>query len=113
MNASRLATTLALATSVNAASTYTVERVTSASAGETLVGSFYRPTSAATSDRHAAVVVTGAWMTVKEQMPANYAAALAERGFAALTFDFRGWGESGGARRQLEDPSAKIDDIRA
>jgi uncharacterized protein len=31
----------------------------------------------------------------------------------ALTFDFRGWGESGGLRRQLENPQEKIQDIRA
>jgi fermentation-respiration switch protein FrsA (DUF1100 family) len=30
---------------------------------------------------------------------------MADRGFVALTFDFRGWGESGGVRRQYEDPS--------
>ncbi|TIX70201.1 MAG: alpha/beta hydrolase, partial [Mesorhizobium sp.] len=60
-----------------------------------------------------ALVVTGAWMTIKEQMPARYAREMADRGFAALTFDFRGWGESGGARRQYEDPSAKIADIEA
>jgi uncharacterized protein len=52
-------------------------------------------------------------MTVKEQMPARYAAELADRGYAALAFDYRGWGQSEGARRQYEDPTAKIDDIRA
>jgi uncharacterized protein len=58
--------------------------------GTPLVGTLYLPT-----DRGIplpAVVVTGAWMTVKEQMAATYAQALAERGFAALAFDFRGWG---------------------
>lgn len=114
MNTARVATTaLALATSLAAAPNYSVERVTFQSSGQTLVGSFYRPNSAAKADRLPAVVVTGAWMTVKEQMPAHYAAALAERGFAALTFDFRGWGESGGASRQVEDPEAKIADIGA
>lgn len=39
------------------------------------------------------VVVTGAWTSVEEQMPANYAREMAERGFAAFTFDFRGWGK--------------------
>jgi alpha-beta hydrolase superfamily lysophospholipase len=38
---------------------------------------------------------------------------MAQRGFVALTFDFRGWGESGGQRRQLENPQQKIDDIIA
>lgn len=59
------------------------------------------------------VVVTGAWTTVKEQMPAVYAQALAERGYAALTFDFRGWGESKDQVMYLEDPARKTADIRA
>jgi hypothetical protein len=52
-------------------------------------------------------------MTVKEQMPATYARALAERGIVALTFDYRGWGESGGKRRNLESPAMKIADTAA
>ena len=59
------------------------------------------------------VVVTGAWTTVKEQMPAVYAKALADKGYAALTFDFRGWGQSQGDVRFLEDPTRKTQDIRA
>ncbi|QLK47958.1 alpha/beta hydrolase [Vibrio owensii] len=59
------------------------------------------------------VIVTGAWTTVKEQMPAVYAQALAERGYAALTFDFRGWGESKDHVMYLEDPARKTADIRA
>jgi hypothetical protein len=50
---------------------------------------------------------------VKEQMPGRYARELARRGFAALAFDFRHWGESGGAVRQREVPADKIADIRA
>ncbi|MEM6423236.1 MAG: alpha/beta hydrolase, partial [Pseudomonadota bacterium] len=41
---------------------------------------------------------------------------MAERGFIAFTFDFRGWGKSGdlpGGQRFIEDPAAKIEDIRA
>lgn len=59
------------------------------------------------------VIITGAWTTVKEQMPAVYAAALADKGYATLTFDFRGWGQSADSIRYLEDPSRKTDDIRA
>ncbi len=62
------------------------------------------------------VIVTGAWTSVEEQMPRTYAEAMVERGFAAVTFDFRGWGKSGdlpnGARFR-EDPAAKTADIRA
>lgn len=59
------------------------------------------------------VVVTGAWTTVKEQMPATYAEHLAEQGYAAITFDFRGWGESKDKLIELEDPQRKIADIKA
>ncbi|MEL7363107.1 MAG: alpha/beta hydrolase, partial [Bacteroidota bacterium] len=59
------------------------------------------------------IVVTGAWMTVKEQMPSRYARELAARGYAALAFDFRGWGESGSDLRQRENPAQKIEDILA
>ena len=59
------------------------------------------------------VIVTGAWTTVKEQMPAVYAKALAEQGYAALTFDFRGWGQSDDDIRFLENPQRKAQDISA
>lgn len=59
------------------------------------------------------VVVTGAWTTVKEQMPAVYAQALAKQGYAAVTFDFRGWGQSQGQEKYLESPALKTQDIKA
>lgn len=60
------------------------------------------------------VIVTGAWTTVKEQMPDVYAKGLLAKGFAALTFDFRGWGESPTDDQPfLEDPARKTEDIRA
>ncbi|RVB75106.1 MULTISPECIES: CocE/NonD family hydrolase [unclassified Mesorhizobium] len=109
--------TLAAATAVALASTafaaQRVERVTFASHGEQIVGDLYLPEDLDAMEARPALVVTGAWMTVKEQMSARYAREMADRGFVALTFDFRGWGESGGARRQYEDPSDKIADIEA
>jgi fermentation-respiration switch protein FrsA (DUF1100 family) len=88
-------------------------RVSFQSQGDTLVGALYLPSDHRAGEPLNAIVVTGAWTTVKEQMPATYAAALAERGYAALAFDFRGWGESDGAPRQLENPTRKIEDIVA
>lgn len=64
-------------------------------------------------ERQPGVIVTGSWLTVKEQMPDRYAAKLARRGYTALTFDFTGFGRSGGALRQAELPSRKIADIVA
>ena len=40
--------------------------------------------------RRPTVLVSGSWLTVKEQMADRYAAALAARGFTAITFDFSG-----------------------
>jgi uncharacterized protein len=37
---------------------------------------------------------------------------MAERGYAALAFDYRYFGESGGQPRQFENPEANIEDIR-
>ncbi|MEU7164139.1 alpha/beta hydrolase [Streptomyces morookaense] len=86
------------------------ERVTFSSSGQVLVGTVYRPTG---RGPWAAVVVSGSWTTVKEQMAAAYARQLAEAGLLALAFDFTGFGESGGHPRQLESPERKIRDIRA
>jgi fermentation-respiration switch protein FrsA (DUF1100 family) len=59
------------------------------------------------------VVVTGSWLTVKEQMPDLYAEQLAEAGFTAVTFDFSGFGASAGEPNQAELPARKIDEIAA
>ena len=58
-----------------------------------------------------AVIVTGSWLTVKEQMPELYAQRFAERGYTAFTFDFSGFGESTGEPRQAEIPERKIADL--
>ncbi|MEU2828836.1 CocE/NonD family hydrolase [Streptomyces lavendulae] len=88
------------------------ERVAFDSDGTTLVGALYRP-AAGDRGRKPAVVVTGSWTTVKEQMAAEYARRLAEAGFLALAFDFTGFGESGGLPRQVESPDRKIRDIHS
>ncbi|KAB8332283.1 alpha/beta hydrolase [Scytonema tolypothrichoides VB-61278] len=89
-----------------------VNRVSFQSEGETLVGNLYLPANYKSGDKLPAVIVTGAWITVKEQMPATYARKLAQQGFAALAFDFRTFGESGGKVRNFESPTAKIADIK-
>ena len=80
--------------------------------GASLVGRVYRNVDELVTPQPA-VVVTGAWLTVKEQMPRTYALRLAEQGITAFTFDFTGFGQSGGAPRQLELPARKIADIAA
>jgi dienelactone hydrolase len=63
--------------------------------------------------RQPAVIVTGSWLTVQEQMPEVYPRRLAERGYAAFTFDVSGFGESAGEPRQAEIPDRKIAEIVA
>ena len=81
------------------------------SAGTDLRGTLHLP--ADMSGPLPAVVVTGTWTSIKQQMADRYAAALASRGFAALSFDFAGFGDSAGDPRDVEDPQAKVRDIRA
>lgn len=82
------------------------------SQGTPLVGRFVRNTGEL-GVRQAAIVVTGSWLTVKEQMPLTYARRLAELGYTAFVFDFAGFGESRGEPRQAELPARKVEDIRA
>jgi len=80
--------------------------------GVSLVGRVYRNVDNL-HEPQPTVVITGSWLTVKEQMPHEYAVRLAELGQTAFTFDFTGFGQSGGAPRQLEQPTRKIADIIA
>ncbi len=102
-----------LFTSTAQAAEFRVESVRFTSGGQTLKGHLYIPAGVDRKRPGNAAVVTGAWMTVKEQMPARYAQELAQRGIVALAFDFRGWGESAGQPRAMEDPKTKTEDIRA
>ncbi|GAB2513623.1 alpha/beta hydrolase [Nocardia heshunensis] len=79
------------------------------SAGDRLVGNLYLPEG----EPLGAVVTTGPLTSVKEQAAGVYAEALARRGFAALAFDHRTFGESEGVPRQLENPLGKAADISA
>jgi fermentation-respiration switch protein FrsA (DUF1100 family) len=89
-----------------------INRVTFTSEGDAIVGNLFLPASYDRGTTLPLVVVTGSWLTVKEQMPNLYARRLADRGFAALSFDFRGFGESEGSPRQYESPARKAVDIR-
>lgn len=88
------------------------QRVTFEARGETVVGTLFGPADGA-SERRAALVVDGPLTSVKEQAQGHHARALAERGYFALAFDHRFFGESGGQPRQFEAPREKIADIGA
>ncbi|KAB8194445.1 alpha/beta fold hydrolase [Nonomuraea phyllanthi] len=84
--------------------------VTFPSNGARLSGTLYLPEG---EGPHPAVVLTGPFAGVKEQVTGGYAALFAERGYAALAFDHRNWGASEGTPRQHEDATAKVTDLRA
>jgi uncharacterized protein len=83
------------------------ERVMFTADGLTLVGNLAVAAAGAP-----AVVLTGPFTGVKEQVVGTYAARLHERGLTTLAFDHRGFGESGG-RRAHEDSQGKLTDLRA
>lgn len=85
------------------------ERFEFKSGDETLVGTLCMPVTSTVG----AVVTSGPLTSVKEQSTGAYAKAMAQRGFAALAFDHRYFGESGGKPRQFENPYARIEDIKS
>ncbi|MEM1308132.1 MAG: alpha/beta hydrolase [Cyanobacteria bacterium P01_H01_bin.153] len=82
------------------------------SSGTPMAGRFLRNTEDVT-EQQPCILITGSWLTVKEQMPTVYAKRLVEQGYTAFIYDFRGFGKSQGEPRQAEIPARKIDDIRA
>ena len=108
-------TAAALMASTAAIAQVETRTVTFSNEGAVLSGTLYLPEG---HDGSAlpTVVVTGAWTSVEEQMPSVYAKEMVGHGFAAFTFDFRGWGKSGDLPqnvRFVESPAAKTSDIRA
>lgn len=89
---------------------YTCEKVTFKSSGDDVVGVLYRPEG---KGPFPVVVVLGPYSFSKEQAPTQYATRLADEGFAALAFDPRTVGESGGLPRRLENPKMKNEDVVA
>ncbi|WP_262403640.1 alpha/beta hydrolase [Actinomadura sp. CNU-125] len=85
------------------------QKVTFSSEGVSLTGNLFVPDGDAPAP---GIVVAGTWTSVKELMADRYAERLADRGYAALSFDFTGFGESGGEPRDVESPDLKIQDIR-
>ncbi len=90
----------------------TMKKVHFKSEGINLVGDLYYPENYKEGNQYPAVVVSGSWTTVKEQMAGLYAEDLAKKGFITLAFDFRNFGESEGEPRFFENPQLKKEDIK-
>lgn len=80
--------------------------------GIDVAGVVRRPEGPMPSGGHAALVIVTPGSSVKEQIGANYAEAMTQRGFVTITFDPSHQGASGGEPRDLEDPAARVEDVR-
>ena len=79
----------------------------------TLAGNLYLPSGFDVSRKYGAIVVVHPGGGVKEQTAGLYAQKMAEQGFVALAFDSSHQGESGGEPRLLENPAARVEDVRS
>jgi len=81
--------------------------------GLALAGDLYVPDNFDPARRYRAVIVTGSFSSVKEQMAAIYGRAFADHGFIALSLDYAHYGASAGQPRQYESPQEKLRDLQA
>ncbi len=82
------------------------------SEGVRLVGDVYYPDDLTSNARRAGIVLCHGYTGVKDiYLPAN-ARVLNEAGYVALTFDYKGWGDSEGPRSRLA-PYGRVADVQA
>jgi uncharacterized protein len=77
--------------------------------GHRLDGDLWLPQS---SRKSVVVIPCSGYLGLKALQPARFARALVPRGYACLTFDYRGFGFSDGERGRLV-PMEQVEDIRA
>lgn len=78
----------------------------------TLAGRLFLPEDFDERRTQPALVLATPGSSVKEQIGSHYARRLAAKGWIALTFDPAYQGQSEGTPRDLEDPAARIEDLR-
>ncbi|CAI8839646.1 hypothetical protein CN890_02150 [Priestia megaterium] len=77
-----------------------------------MAGNLYLPEGFDESKKYSGIVVVHPGGGVKEQTAGIYAQKLSDNGFVALAFDASCQGESEGKPRFLEDPYARVEDVR-
>jgi len=82
------------------------------SEGVRLVGDLYYPESLKPGERRAGIVLCHGYTGVKDIYLPDNARVLNEAGYVAMTFDYKGWGDSEGPRSRLA-PYSRVADVQA
>ena len=82
------------------------------SEGFMLKGDVYIPDSLGPGEKRAAILLCHGYTGVKDLYLPDNAMALNEAGYVAMTFDYKGWGESEGPRSRLA-PYSRVLDVQA
>jgi len=82
------------------------------SEGVRLVGDVYVPDTRKPDERRAGIVLCHGYTGVKDLYLPDNARVLNEAGYVAMTFDYKGWGNSEGARSRLA-PYSRVADVQA
>jgi uncharacterized protein len=82
------------------------------SEGCKLSGDLYLPDNLSAGERRAGIVLCHGYTGVKDLYLPDNARVLNEAGYAVLTFDYKGWGASEGARSRLA-PFSRVADVQA
>ena len=86
--------------------------VTFYSEGVRLTGDVYYPADLGPGERRAGIVLCHGYTGVKDLYLPDNARLLTEAGYIAMTFDYKGWGESEGPRSRLV-PYSRVYDVQA
>lgn len=78
-----------------------------------VVANMYFPENFNENSKYPAIVVNHPAGGVKEQTAGLYAEKLAELGYVTMAYDASYQGESEGTPHNLEDPSSRVEDVRA
>ena len=78
-----------------------------------MAGVLFTPAEMEQGKAYPSIVVVHPGGGAKEQTASLYAYRLAQQGYVALAYDASHQGESGGEPRLLEDPTARVEDVRS
>ncbi len=82
------------------------------SEGFKLCGDVYTPEGLQSGEKRAAVLLCHGYTGVKDLYLPDNAKALNDAGYVAMNFDYKGWGDSEGARNRLA-PYSRVMDVQA